>query len=85
MNIAGDHGARRELVQRLRGAGTAVRDPLQQQCRTHLRNRELDGWQATSMLNDLAHILFFFKKKTESAAPVTGRMLKLHESERGEY
>ena len=24
---------------------------------THLRNRELDGWQATSMLNDLHYVL----------------------------
>ncbi|MEH6499992.1 MAG: Na/Pi symporter [Pseudoalteromonas distincta] len=57
MNMQGDMEARRELFSAYEEQEQLFADHFQQTVQTHLRNRELDGWQATSMLNDLHYVL----------------------------
>ncbi|MFO7703904.1 MAG: Na/Pi symporter [Halopseudomonas sp.] len=56
-NLQGDMGARRELFNAYQEQEKLFADHFQQTVQTRLRNRELDGWQATSMLNDLHYLL----------------------------
>lgn len=56
-NMQGDMDARRELFNAYQEQEKLFADHFQQTVQTRLRNRELDGWQATSMLNDLHYLL----------------------------
>jgi phosphate:Na+ symporter len=57
MNMQGDTEARGELFGAYEEQEKLFADHFQQTIQTHLRNRELDGWQASSMLNDLHYLL----------------------------
>ncbi|WP_022963550.1 Na/Pi cotransporter family protein [Halopseudomonas pelagia] len=57
MNMQGDTQARGDLFDAYAEQEKLFADHFQQIVQTRLRNRELDGWQATSMLNDLHYLL----------------------------
>lgn len=57
MNMQGDMDARKDLFGAYAEQEQLFADHFQQTVQTRLRNRELDGWQATSMLNDLHYLL----------------------------
>ncbi|PCC99016.1 Na/Pi cotransporter family protein [Halopseudomonas pelagia] len=57
MNMQGDTEARGELFGAYEEQERLFADHFQQTIQTRLRNRELDGWQASSMLNDLHYLL----------------------------
>ncbi|MFN3579073.1 MAG: Na/Pi cotransporter family protein [Pseudomonas sp.] len=57
LNMQGDGEARAILFNNYASHEKLFSDHYQQGVQTRLRNRELDGWQATSLLNDLNYLL----------------------------
>ncbi len=57
VDMRGDREAQTELFERYEEDEKLFADHYQQAVQGHLRNRELDGWQATSLLNDLHSVL----------------------------
>jgi phosphate:Na+ symporter len=57
LDMRGDREAQTELFERYEEEERLFADHYQQQVQGRLRNRELDGWQATSLLNDLHYVL----------------------------
>ncbi|SFM83241.1 Na/Pi cotransporter family protein [Halopseudomonas yangmingensis] len=56
-DVEGDHEARSALLAEFHSQQQRFANEFQQQVQLRLRNRELDGWQATSLLNDLHYLL----------------------------
>lgn len=57
LDMRGDREAQTELFERYEEDERLFAEHYQQTVQEHLRNRELDGWQATSLLNDLHAVL----------------------------
>lgn len=57
LDMQGDREAQTVLFERYEDDERLFAEHYQQAVQTHLRNRELDGWQATSLLNDLHAVL----------------------------
>ncbi|WP_373184476.1 Na/Pi cotransporter family protein [Halopseudomonas sp.] len=53
LDMHGDREAQTELFERYEEEEALFAEHYQQTVQNHLRDRQLDGWQATSMLNDL--------------------------------
>ena len=57
LNLRGDMEARTQLLSAYAEQETLFADHFQQRLQTRIRQGELDGWQASSMLNDLHYLL----------------------------
>lgn len=57
LDMQGDREAQTVLFERYEDDEKLFAEHYQQAVQNHLRNRELDGWQATSLLNDLHAVL----------------------------
>lgn len=57
LDMRGDREAQTELFERYEEEDRLFAEQYQQTVQNRLRNRELDGWQATSLLNDLHYVL----------------------------
>lgn len=56
-DLQGDAEAQRSLLQAYEEQEKRFADEYQRNLQNRLRNRELDGWQATSLLNDMHYLL----------------------------
>ncbi len=57
LEMRGDRDAQTAVFEHYEEEEALFAEHYQQQVQNHLRNRELDGWQATSLLNDLHAVL----------------------------
>lgn len=57
LDMRGDREAQTDVFERYEEEEALFAEHYQQEVQKHLRNRELDGWQATSLLNDLHAVL----------------------------
>lgn len=55
-DMAGDTQARGRQLEASEAQAQVFADSFQRELQQHLRSRELDGWQATSLLNDLNYL-----------------------------
>lgn len=57
LEVAGDAPDREQWLEHGEAQDRLFAEAFQRDLQQHLRNRELDGWQATSLLNDLHYML----------------------------
>jgi phosphate:Na+ symporter len=65
-DLQGDTEAQRALFQSYEEQEKLFADQFQRQLQMRLRNREMDGWQATSLLNDM-HYLLRIRRRLQTA------------------
>lgn len=72
-DLQGDTEAQRELFDAYEEQERRFAEAFQRQVQARLRNRELDGWQATSLLNDMHYLLRIRRHLQIAHAALAGR------------